>query len=390
MIAPAPVQLLPGGRLRLDVKFVEGMRLHVAQWRALTGGGMRVILWEGGALPFGIDLGPEETGFDLTVLPPGVALTVGHLAGARLVFASADMDQTLDLAPMVRAAGARLVYAVEYTLETRLRILRLDGTRSGLRKLRSALWLLGQERRRRAAIRAADGLQANGWPAEAAYRRLSRDCLMYLDGRMRRAAMADPAEMRARAAHMTAGGPLRIVHSGRLEPMKGAQDLLPVARALIARGVAFTLDIWGDGSAAPGIARAIAAEGLGDRIRLHAPVPFDTELVPAFRSGGDLFLSCHRQSDPSCSYIEAMGCGLAVAGYDNRMWRALQAASGGGRVVPMGDVAALADAVAGYAARRDRLAADAEAALRYAQEHDFETEFSARMSQLARIAIGSG
>ena len=32
MIAPAPAQPLPEGRLRLDAKFVEGMRLHAALW----------------------------------------------------------------------------------------------------------------------------------------------------------------------------------------------------------------------------------------------------------------------------------------------------------------------------------------------------------------------
>ena len=59
---------------------------------------------------------------------------------------------------------------------------------------------------------------------------------------------ATEAEMRARETLRAAGGPLRLVYSGRLETMKGAQDLLPVARRLIERGVDFTLDIFGTGS----------------------------------------------------------------------------------------------------------------------------------------------
>ena len=31
IIAPAPVIELPDGKLRLDVKFVEGMHIHVAE-----------------------------------------------------------------------------------------------------------------------------------------------------------------------------------------------------------------------------------------------------------------------------------------------------------------------------------------------------------------------
>ena len=42
-------------------------------------------------------------------------------------------------------------------------------------------------------------------------------------------------------------------------------------------------------------------------------VDFETELVPFTRQNADIFLGCHRQSDPSCTYLEAMGCGVAVA-----------------------------------------------------------------------------
>src|SRR5690606_8215642 len=101
----------------------------------------------------------------------------------------------------------------------------------------------------------------------------------------------------------------------------------------------------------------------------HEPVPFEEELVPALRASADLFLSCHRQSDPSCSYLEAMGCGLAVLGYDNAMWSRLAAESGGGRVVRMGDVASLAASIAAWAADRPSLIAAGERALAYARAH---------------------
>ena len=381
MIAPAPAEHLPDGRLRLDAKFVEGMRLHAALWD----GPVECLLWQGGAIPFGSDHAAEDLGFGLRLLPRGAAITAEDLAGAAVIVASADMHQTLGLAPLARAAGARLCFVVEYTLATRLAILRLEPGLSPLRRLRSALWHLMQERRRRAAFRAADALQVNGYPAEAAYAALNRNCLLYLDGRMKTAMLAPAAAMEARAAHLASGGPLRLVHSGRLEPLKGAQDLLPVARSLQARGMDFTLDIFGAGSLAPAIAEGIAEAGLSERVRLNAPLPFESGLVPWVTAHADLFLSCHRQADPSCTYIESMGCGVPVLGYDNAMWRRLAQVSGAGWVRPMARPEALAEAVADLARDRAGLIAAAARARAFAAAHDFEAEFGRRMAHLAGL-----
>ncbi len=379
IVATAPV-LEQGDTLRLDVKFVEGMREHCAHWP----GPVRCILRRGaGGIPFGADYRPEALGFELRLLDPGQPVGAAEMAGIAAVFAAADDAGALDLGPAARRAGAILVYSLEYTLETRLQIVRLDHDRSLPRKLWSALWNLRQERRRRAALRAADGVQANGYPAYDAYRALNPRTMMYLDGRMTPALMATPEESAARAARLAAGAPLRLIHSGRLEPMKGAQDLLPVMAALHRAGVQATLDIYGTGSLRDGIAQGLGA--FAGRVGLHAPVDLENGLVAASRGGADIFLSCHRQSDPSCSYIEAMGCGLAVAGYDNRMWARLAAESGAGRVAPLGDVQALADRIARWDRDRAALTTACEAGVRFAARHDFPSEFRARMQHLRSL-----
>ncbi len=233
------------------------MRLHTAHWD----GPVRVILWLGGGIPFGQEVPAEDLGFELTLLEPGQEIGAEHLAGAGLVVASADMHQTLGLREEMRAARGKLTEVIEYTLDTRLRIVWLDRDLSWLRKLRSTLWHLGLERRRRAAFRAADGLQANGWPAETAYASLSRDCLLYLDGRMRpemwlRLRKPLPAPRGWRPGRRFAS----CIGSARF--LKGSHDLIPVARALTEAGVDFTLDIWGTGLLAPQIAQEIAAARL--------------------------------------------------------------------------------------------------------------------------------
>ena len=375
MIVPAPVNRLPDGRLRMDVKFVEGMRLHKALWP----GAITVVLWDHGqAIPFGADYGAEDLGFEYCVLEPGAALPQDLLDSHDSLSASADMVETLDLAV---AGGKPVFFSVEYTIGTRLKIVALDRSLSWPRKIWSMIWNLRMERRRRAAFRRAAGLQANGYPAYQAYRRLNRSTILYLDGRMRHNMMATPQEMAARRARLVAGAPLRIVHSGRLEPMKGAQDVLPIARRLAEMGVDFTLDVFGTGSLEAELQAGAAA--LGGRLRLHRPVDFETELVPWMRRDADLYLSCHRQSDPSCTYLESMSCGLPVIGYDNAMWAAMREDSTAGWVVAMGDWKAMADKIASLSRTREEIASHAERALHFAGFHDFETEFTRRMQHRA-------
>lgn len=368
MLAPAPVIRLPDGRLRLDVKYVEGMRAHCALWD----GTVSAVVWEGAAsVPFGADYAPQDLGFDLTVLPAGAKLPAMQ---ADLIAAPADMAEALPLAQ----GPVPVVFVVEYTIGTRLRIVALDRDRGIARKAWSALWNLRMEAHRRAAFRRAAGVQCNGYPAFAAYRGLNARAMIYLDGRLRAGMMATPAEMAAKAAHH---GPLRIVHSGRLEPMKGAQDLVPIARALKAAGVAFTLDVFGAGTFEAELRDG--AKALGGRLRLHAPVDFESGLVSWMRAHADLFLSCHRQADPSCTYLESLGCGVPVLGYGNEMWGQMAAASGGGWAVPLGDRRALSDRLIGLAQDRATLNRAATSGLSFAQAHGFETEFAKRMAHFA-------
>lgn len=166
--------------------------------------------------------------------------------------------------------------------------------------------------------------------------------------------------------------------------MKGAQDLLPVMHALKEIGVLATLDIYGAGSLTSEIEAGLAAfEG---RVRLHGPVDFATALVPYSRTQADIFLSCHRQSDPSCTYIEAMGCGLALAGYDNAMWSTLSAKAGSGKIAPLGHPSALARAIAEWDRDREALIRDTKAGLAFARVHDFHAEFTRRMAHLRECA----
>ncbi len=292
-----------------------------------------------------------------------------------------DLTLTDHLAP-----GQKIVFVIEYTPETRRQILALDASRGVFSRMKGHVWLIQKERLRRRAFRAADAIQSNGYPAHQHYQGLCANSFFYLDGRMTPNLFATSAEMAAREARRAAGAPLRLVYSGRLDPMKGAQDLLPVAQRLREKGVDFTLDIFGSGSLAGQIRDGIKAMDHPDRVRLHGVVDFETALVPFTRQHADVFLGCHRQSDPSCTYLEAMGCGVAIASYDNRMWTGLNADAQAGWGAPLGQPLALADRIAAVAADPQAISKAARAGWEFAQEYGFYPEFRRRMQHLAEVA----
>ena len=380
MIAPAPV-IETGNQVHLDVKFVEGMRVQQAFWPTR----MTCLLRRGArSIPFGRVYDRADLPFDLILLDPDEPLHPGHLADQGLIYAGGDDSHCLQL-PYILGPGQKIVYVIEYTHQTRNQILSLDRSRGLFRRIKGRVWLLQKEMLRRQAFKAADGLQCNGYPAHDLYASMCRDSLLDLDGRMTPDLFATEAEMQAREAHRAQGGPLRLIYSGRLEPMKGAQDLVPVARRLSERGVDFTLDVFGTGSLEGEIASGIATLPDPGRVRLHRPVDFETGLVPFTRRNADIFLGCHRQSDPSCTYVEAMGCGVAVANYDNRMWQRLNAESHAGWGAPIGQPAALADRIADVARHPDQITRCSRNALSFARAHGFQAEFRRRMEHLARI-----
>lgn len=368
-----------GASVTLDKKFVEGMRYYTASWPGRTACLLREP--NQGAL-FLDHFDPQDLPFSLLFRPARHRLTAEDLDGHDIILVSGDNPDYLHIAELGKAQGKRIFFTIEYTAETRRQITMLDRNRSFLSKVKSLLDITLTERRRRKAFASAHGLQANGYPAADIYRRINDNTVFYLDNRMTADLSATEDEMLARQRYLMSGQSMRLIHSGRLEPMKGSQDLIPIAQRLRDRNVHFVLDIFGDGSLKSEIHRDIARHDLGNQIRLHGVVDFATELVPFARRNSDIFLSCHRQSDPSCSYLENMGCGLPVAGYANRMWAALAQDSNAGWTVPLGDWSALADKLADLAANPAQITEKSANALKFAKAHLFDAEFSKRIAQM--------
>jgi glycosyltransferase involved in cell wall biosynthesis len=192
--------------------------------------------------------------------------------------------------------------------------------------------------------------------------------------------------LNARIARVLKGGPLRLAFSGRLIAMKGADHLLDVATELKRLGVPFTLDICGSGDLEPSMRRTIAQCGLSNLVRMRGVLDFKSQLMPFVSSEVDLFVCCHPQGDPSCTYLETMSCGTPMVGYDNEAFRGIVKTSGVGWLSPLGDARALANRIAELNRDRAAIVNAAEQSLAFASQHTFERTMQMRVDHLKRCA----
>ena len=370
-------------QIRLTGKFVSGMQAHVDHWD-----GPVTLLIEPDENDRSVNL--DDVWVRVDALPFQVVLARFDSEQAKKTMAEAAIvmggpDQRMHHAAAACAkAGVPFVLVTEYSLKTRLQIVDADHP-VFWRRWRRHQWTNSQEKAIVATARQAAGLQCNGTPTYEAYRALNANTLLYFDSRVSRQMIPAEPALAGRALPFGPQRPIRLAFSGRLTAMKGADHLVKVALALRELGVPFRMDIYGDGPLAPAMAQEIRQHGLGDEVVLGGVLDFESALMPRIRNEIDLFVCCHRQGDPSCTYLETLGCGVPIVGYANEAFAGLLRHCDGGRSVPMDDWKALAAEIARLAADGQTLLAQARAGLEFARRHTCELEFQARMNHLKSI-----
>lgn len=380
---PSVPMCIEGDRYFLDNKAVEGLAYLAKHWNGPVTCLMRCGDREN------IGYGKYYSPGDLPFFVGGISEDFSELNDYdkknTIFLASGDNFNDLNLA---RIAKSPIVYIIEYTLRTRVFI---NYFQLGIsyRFLKSTIWLLKTEMQRRAAFSRSAGLQANGRPAFDAYHRTVSPTLLYFDNRVAASQQATFAEIDAKAQHYLSFQPMRLVFSGRLERMKGADQLLRVIEALAHRKIDFNFDIFGEGRLRSMMEAQIGMLGLGNRVKFHGPVRFNEVLIPFLKSHADLFLCCHPQSDPSCTYIETLACGVPIAGYNNDAFRGILDLGDVGHAVTVNDAEALADVVDVLGRDRPRLHAMARATHTVVRDHSFEKTFQNRINHLMQIVTNA-
>ena len=283
---------------------------------------------------------------------------------------------------IARSLGIPYILILEYDLQTQITVTTVQVKSVVRRAVRAARCAWHYFVNSIPEMRGAHSLHCNGYPIYDATRRINPNSLLYLDSRMSRDMIISRDELASRMANR-GERPLRLLFSGRYERMKGADDAVRVGVECLRRGLDVEMHFYGQG-ALRGEMLAIASQAPRNaQIHIHDAVPY-TELVTISRSF-DLFVCCHIQSDPSCTYLESFGAGLPIVGYGNRMWRRLQENSGAGFASPLGRPDLVAEDVRRLIAAPQSLELMSEKAVTFAEQHSYEREFAKRIDALNQV-----
>lgn len=379
VIVPSVEAVLCGTGVGLTRKFISGVEMMAERWR----GNVHVLLRPADRPSDNLDvieLPIDDLPFELTVASFDTSAAQAALSKASVALLTLDFHQT-KLSSLCRRFDVPCAYISEHSFKTRLQMAAIE-TR-GLRRARRCAWELQQEMRFRRALAMADAVQCNGVPTYQAYSSLTPSPLLYFDTRTRSADLATENDIRNRSRDRRASGLLRLGFSGRLIKIKGVDQLPLVARHLRELGRPFELTIAGAGAREQAIRDAVAAFGLNDVVRFDGNLDFQNELMPLMRSKIDLFVSCHPQGDPSCTYLETMACGVPVAGYANEAFAGLVVQSGSGWSSPLNEPAQLAQLIASLT--DDEIDRHSFASLAFARNHTFDIEHGRRTEHLNEL-----
>ena len=330
-----------------------------------------------------VDVDPSCAGFDIELLDYDDHRALGEAVSRADVVVSGVHYRQNHLAKIGNEVGVPVVYAAEYTLTTRLQIVVAQET-SPFRRAKRIAWEIDQERRIRAGVKRAAGVQCNGTPTYEAYRHVSKNPLLFFDGRGTEAMLVPRDDLERRLAVLEENRPLRLVFAGRMNHMKGAGELLKVAQHLLALGVPFSLDIFGGGVLEEPMRETVARGGMGHAVRMHGYVPFP-ELMPRMGKEWDIFLCCHVQGDPSGMYLEMLGKGLPFVGYANEALAGILRRTNVGRVVPVRDAFGAAQAIEQLAQDRRQIAFWSRAARTFGEMHTYDRTFQRRVDHLRGV-----
>ena len=147
------------GRVYLTEKFISGMQSYVDRWP----GTVVVLIEPHDRLSDNVDnlaVDPRDLSFGVDVTSYDAPDLRNKLSSCAVALGGISYRQN-HLAELCNEVGVPFVYGTEYTLKTRMQIIRTE-ERNPIVQAKRILWEWNQERQNRSAIRAAAGIQCNG------------------------------------------------------------------------------------------------------------------------------------------------------------------------------------------------------------------------------------
>ncbi len=129
----------------------------------------------------------------------------------------------------------------------------------------------------------------------------------------------------------------------RLDPLKGHDDLLDILPTLLQRFPTMQVLFIGDGWHRPHLERRLARSGFSEHVQLLGFVPHDQ--VRAVLPAADVKVLPSYQEGQSRTLVEALLCGCGIVAYEVGGIPSICIEGRTGKLVPVGDRSALADAI---------------------------------------------
>jgi colanic acid/amylovoran biosynthesis glycosyltransferase len=371
-----------GDSLVFDRKFYDGMLVYKNEW---PGDLICVMRKSNSLLPdFGtIAKETSELPFKLITIAENEKINYSHIKDASIVLATGDDYQQLHVSAICKQHQIKCVYIIENIPETRRQILNLEEI-NPIIKLRRHFFLWQTEKQRVKAFRLAEGLQANGNAAHDEYGWHSNNHL-YFDTRVNRELIITDDALANRLSSLLQSRPLHLAFSGRLIKMKGADHLIPFAIKLRDQTIDFRMTIYGSGDLENQMKTEIKSANLEDNVKMAGAVDFYDKLLPEIKASVDIYIILHRQSDPSCTYLETLSCGIPIVGYTNRAFSGLLKMADVGWGKPIDDFSGIASTVAYLNNDRNEISKKSICSAKFACLHDFESTFRKRINHLIEM-----
>ncbi len=386
VITPSVPVWIDGERLVFDRKFYDGILLYKKLWQGKITCVMRTT---NASLPaFGaVSMDKNDIPFSCLTLSCNEIVKDKHIRDANVVLASGDSFNQLHISRLCNSLNIKCIYIIEYIPETRYQIASLS-TNNVFLKLRRFFYLWRGERVRVSAFSFADGLQANGMPAYQNYKKFGNS-ILYFASRIYKDLIINDQQLEPRLAYLTKNEPLRLAFSGRLIAMKGANYLIILAALLKRSGMNFTMTVYGAGDLEEEMNKMILKHNLSDSVIMAGAVDFYKELIPNLKIKTDLFICLHRQSDPSCTYLETLSCGLPIVGYLNKAFSGILKQADIGWGAELDDIEGVASLIIKLNNNRQEICIKSRNSKDFSRLHDFESTYKKRIQHLKNMVSSS-
>lgn len=374
-------KLIPGDQIVITQKFLDGVNEYKKYWE----GEIEVIFEEDisvsnnldnitvniDKLPFNVRISSYESAGFLQALGQRVVVLVSY--------------RKTKISSYCQQVNIPCIYISECSIKTRFQMIN-SSCKNPFIRIRKYLWEFLQERKQIKAISLANGIQCNGSPTFNLYRNINSNPLLYFDSRVKDDMLISNDELNKRTQVCLSKTKLRLIFSGRLLKIKGADHLILTAIQLRKLGVDFILYICGDGELFNTMKEMITANDLNDYVIMKGVLKFKEELLPFIKNEIDLFVCCHIQGDPSCTYLETLSCGVPIVGYANEAFTGVIEASHAGWATKMNRPDLLAIKIAQLNTNRELLVSESKKSLGFASSHTFEKTFHQRVMHIRDCA----